>query len=308
MQKLPDLEAWAIFARIAREGSFAGAARALGLSTATVSKATARLEARIGAALLSRTSRQVALTALGRTLAARAGALLEAAETLESDAADETAGVHGLVRLAAPMSFGVNYVAPLLPALFSRHPGLAIELSLSDEVVDLVAGGFDLALRMSASGSASLRTRRICGIATRLVAAPAWVARHGAPATPADLRPEQVFGYLGGRATSRLALRHATSGAESSVATLGALRVNNGDAMLPALLAGSGIAMLPEFIVWEALRAGTLVPVLPEWRTPDVSLHIVTPPGGPRPKRVVVVIEELARRLAHAPWADAGPP
>lgn len=306
MQKLPDMEAWAIFARIAREGSFAGAARALGLSTGTVSKALARLESRVGAALLSRTSRQVALTALGRTLAARAGALLEAAEALESDAADENAGARGLVRVAAPMSFGVNYVAPLLPELFAEHPRLVVELSLSDEVVDLVAGGFDLALRMSASGSDSLRTRRICGIVTRLVASPAWIARHGPPATPADLRPEQVFGYLGGRATNRLVLRHATGGAESTIATLGPLRVNNGDAMLPALVAGCGIALLPEFIVWDALRAGTLVTVLPEWRTPDVSLHVVTPPGGPRPMRVAVVIEAFARRLARAPWAGAG--
>ena len=304
--RLPDLEAWAIFARVAETSSFAGAAAELGIATATVSKAISRLEARVGAALLTRSSRRVALTVLGRELAATAAAMLADAEALEGNASAQGSEPRGVVRVAAPMSFGVNYVAPLLPELLARHPALAVELSLSDEVVNLVAHGFDFAIRASPRASNSMRIRRICTVPLRAVAAPAWIARHGRPAAPAELRPEWLFGYLYSRTPNRLPFRNRTTGEEVSIATTGRLRVNNGEAMLPALEAGVGIAILPEFMVWEALRRGALVPILEEWCTAEVALNVVTPPGGPRASRVALTIEVLAERLVRAPWARAG--
>ena len=303
--RLPDLEAWAIFSRVADTGSFAGAAIELGIATATVSKAVARLEARVGAALLTRSSRRVALTALGRELAGQAAAMLADAEALEGNASAQGSEPRGVVRVAAPMSFGVNYVAPLLPELLARHPALAVELSLSDEVVDLVALGYDFAIRASPRASNAMRIRRICTVATRIVAAPAWIAQHGRPATPADLRPEWLFGYVYSRTPNRVVFRHQGSGEEVAIATAGRLRANNGESMLPALEAGLGVSMLPEFVVWDAIRRGTLVPILDDWWSGEVAVNVVTPPGGPRASRVALTIEFLAERLARAPWASA---
>ena len=303
MTRLPDLEGWAVFARVAELGSFAAAAAELGLSTATVSKAVARLERRVGAALLSRTSRRVALTALGRTVAADAGRLLAESEALEAAAASQVTRPHGVVRIAAPMSFGVGHVAPLLPEFLAAHPAVSVELSLSDEVVDLVGGGFDLALRLSSLPDSSLRARLVCGMRRLTVASPAWLARCGAPARPDDVPEGEMFGYAYARPASRVLFRHAGSGAEVTVETNGRVRANNGEAMVPMLLAGLGIASLPEFMVWEALQSGALVSVLEEWRAPAIGLSVVTSPGRARPLRVTLAIEFLVERLGAAPWA-----
>ncbi len=301
--RLPDFEGWAVFARVAELGSFAAAARELGVSTATVSKAVARLECRVGAALLSRTSRRVALTAFGRELAGEAARLLGESEALESSAASAATAPQGMVRIAAPMSFGVGYVAPLLPALMTLHPGVSVELSLSDEVVDLIGGGFDAALRISMLADSTLRVRRICSMRLLVVAAPAWVERHGMPAAPEEIPLGALFGYAYAPTPSRVALRHVATGAEAMLPTGTRLRTNNGEAMLPALIAGIGIGVLPEFAVWEALRAGSLVRLLEDWRVADVTLNVVMPPGARRPARVTACVEFLVSRLAAEPWA-----
>ena len=300
MSTLPDLEAWAVFARVAEAGSFAAAAGETGLSTATVSKAVARLERRVGAALLSRTSRRVSLTTLGREVAERAQRLLADAEAIEADLLDRTASPRGLVRIAAPMSFGQAQVAPLLPELLATHPELSVDLHLSDEIVDLVAGGYDFALRIARLVPSSLRARRICDVRLLLVASPGYAARRGLPAHPRALGDHPCFGYAY-TANASWSFTHR-SGEQASVAPSGPLRVNNGEAALPALLAGLGIIALPEFLVSDALRAGRLVEVLPDWSLPPVALSLVTPPAALRPVRVSLAMEFLHRRLSGAPW------
>ncbi len=301
MPSLPDLEAWAIFARVADQGSFAGAAADLGLSTATVSKAVARLERRVGVSLLSRTSRRVSLTTLGREVAERALRLLADAEQLDADMLDRTTLPRGTVRIAAPMSFGQQRVAPLLPALMRAYPGISVDLNLDDAVVDLIGGGFDFALRIGRLDASSLRARRICDVRLLLVASPGYQAAHGLPAHPRALAEHPCFGYAYQSAADRWLFSHA-SGEQVAVNRAGPLRINNGEAAIPALLDGLGLAVLPDFMLWELLKAGRLVEVLADWSLPLSSLSLVMPPTTLRPARVTATMEFLHRELSRAPW------
>ncbi|HVE22350.1 MAG TPA: LysR family transcriptional regulator [Acidocella sp.] len=307
MPRLPDLEAWVLFAKVAQTSSFTRAADELGISKATVSKAIARLEARIGMSLLNRTSRSLSLTEAGRHMATSAARILAEGEILEAEAMAQAVAPHGLVRLTAPMSFGLAHVAPILPELFQTYPDVSIDLHLADEVVDLVAGGFDIALRIAALPDSTLRARRICQIRRLLVGAPEYFERLGRPQHPDDLAEHACLGYAYLPTQDRWRFIRAT-GEEVSVTPRSQLRANNADALRPMLLAGMGLAVQPEFLTSEDLEAGRLEIAMSDWSMPPIALNIVTPPGNFRPACVTAVIEFLLRRFAGAPWARAEGP
>jgi len=298
MSNLPDLEAWAIFARVAELRSFSAAAEALGLSNATVSKAVSRLENRLGVSLFHRTTRTLSLTPSGVSLASRAAALLSDAEAAEECARAEAGGPRGLVRIAVPMSFGLSHVALALPELMALCPGLSLDLHLSDATIDLIEAGIDVALRIGSLADSSLKARKLADIPVYLAAAPAYLERHGIPATPADLEHHACFGYSNAKRADRWHLVHH-DGREAVVRPRGPLVTNNGEAMLPALVAGQGIALLPQFILAREFEAGRLAQILPEWAGLPAALHVVTPSSGPRPARVSAVIDFFSRRFAR---------
>ena len=296
--KLPDFEALAIFAKVVELRSFAAAAAELALSKATVSKAVGRLEERLGARLFNRTSRRLALTDAGRTLAVRAAQLLADGEAAETEALAQSAAPRGVVRLAAPMTFGVRVIAPLLPDFMARYPDVSVDLHLSDAMVDLIGEGFDVGVRIANLPDSSLVARRLCPMPRYTVAAPGYLARYGRPTHPMHLAQHRCFAYA---YLSTPNVWHFTNAAgdEATVRPSGQLRVNNGEAVLPALIAGLGIADLPAFIVGDAIAAGQVEVILQDWKQVEGAVHLVMPPGGPRPARVEALIDFLANGLVR---------
>ena len=297
MTKLPDFEALAIFAKVVELRSFAAAASELTLSKATVSKAVSRLEGRLGARLFNRTSRRLALTDAGQRLSERAARLLADGEAAENEALSQSATPRGLVRLAVPMTFGVRAVAPLLPQFLEQYPDVTIDLHLSDAMVDLIGEGLDMAVRIASLPDSSLIARRLCAMPRYTVAAPAYLKRHGRPTHPMHLARHRCLGYAY-LATPNLWHYTNAAGEQASVRPGGPLRVNNGEALMPALLAGLGIADLPDFIVGEAIASGDVEVILKGWKQTEGAVHLVMPPGGPRPARVEVLAEFLAKHFA----------
>ncbi|MCW3836352.1 LysR family transcriptional regulator [Sphingomonas canadensis] len=297
--KLPDFEAWAIFAAVVEQRSFSGAAAVLGVSKATVSKAVARLEARLGTTLFHRTSRRLTLTASGQELADRARRILAEGEAAEEAARDAASAPSGLVRVAAPMTFGILLVAPLLAEFMAAHPGVRIDLSLSDAFVDIVDEGFDISLRIAELPDSSLRARRLGPVTGHIVGSPAYFAARGRPRHPADLANHACFAYTNTAMPDVWRFRRA-GGEEAAVRIEGPLRADNGDAMLPALRAGLGLAYLPWAMVSRDLENGTLETVLDDWSRGSAALHLLTPPGTVRPARVELLIDFLTERLRRS--------
>ncbi|GAA0613152.1 LysR family transcriptional regulator [Brevundimonas kwangchunensis] len=301
MSKLPDLEALAIFSKVAETQSFSRAADALGVSKATVSKAVSRLEVRLGATLLHRTSRRFSLSDAGRSLAARAGQMLAEAEAAEGEVMDQAVRPRGLVRLAVPMSFGMGFVVPALPEFLATHPDISVDLHLSDEVIDLVGGGFDCALRIAALPDSSLTARKLRPIRRHLVASPDYLAQRGRPEHPDDLGRHAclAYAYLPNAELWRFV---NGAGEEVAVRPHGPLRANNADALTAALCAGLGVAPQPDFIYWRDVAEGRLQTIMTDWTLPPIALHLVAPGGGPRPARVTALMTWLTARFTAPLW------
>jgi DNA-binding transcriptional LysR family regulator len=297
MAPLPDFEGLAIFAKVVELRSFAAAASELALSKATVSKAVSRLEGRLGARLFNRTSRRLALTDAGQKLSERATRLLADGEAAESEALAQSVAPRGLVRLAVPMSFGIMAVAPILPEFLKQYPDVSIDLHLSDAMVDLIGEGFDAALRIASLPDSSLMARRLCAMPRHTVASPAYLKRHGRPTHPMHLAQHKCLGYA---YLTTPGVWHYTNsaGEQASVRPAGPLRVNNGEALMPALLAGLAIADLPEFIVGDAIASGEVEVILKGWKQTEGAVHLVTPPGAPRPARVAALTDFLVRSFS----------
>jgi DNA-binding transcriptional LysR family regulator len=194
------------------------------------------------------------------------------------------------------MSFGLLHVAPLLPEFLATFSEVSIDLHLSDAMVDVVAEGFDAAIRIAVLPDSSLVARRLCEMPRYLVGSPTYLDKHGRPKHPLQLAQHRCISYSY-TMTSEI-WRFTKGGKSASVRPSGPLRVNNGDAMMPALIAGTGLGILPEFILRGALAANRLERLLPDWALPSGAVYWVTPPGGPRPKRVELLADFLVEKLA----------
>ena len=303
MSKLPDFEGLAMFAKVAEERSFAAAARAMGVSVATVSRAVTRVEERLGGRLFNRTSRRLALTDYGHRLAERASRIYSEAEEAEDFARETSSKPRGLVKLAAPLSFGARWVAPILPAFFRQYPDVAIDLHLTDAHTDLIGDGFDAALRIAVMEDSSLVARLIVPVRRFLVASPNYIARYGRPQHPHDLDAHQCLSYTNRASRDVWRFTHRRSGEECPISPTGPLRGTSVEALLPTVLEGLAITELPEFVATQYFREKQLEPLLADWRMPEGGLYFVTPTARARPAKVSALADFLIANLTDAPWS-----
>src|SRR5580700_1256895 len=303
MSKLPDFEGLAMFAKVAEERSFAAAARTMGVSIATVSRAVTRLEERLGGRLFNRTSRRIALTDYGHMLAERATKIYAEAEEAEDFARETSSRPRGLVKVAAPLSFGARWVAPLLPEFFRTYPDISVDLHLTDAHADLIGDGFDAALRIAVMEDSSLVARLIAPVRRFIVASPEYIARHGRPRHPRDLNAHHCLSYANRARHDLWRFTHLKTGEECAITPHGQLRGTSVEALLPTVLEGLAITELPEFVATQYFPEKQLEPILTDWSLPEGGLYFVTPTARARPAKVSALADFLISELADARWS-----
>ncbi|MCD7100387.1 LysR family transcriptional regulator [Stenotrophomonas sp. MMGLT7] len=302
---MDTLEAMRIFVAVAERSGFSAAADALDLSTASVTRQVAALERRLGTRLLNRTTRRVSLTSTGATYYQRAVQLLAELDDLEAAIGAQALVPSGLLRVNAPVSFGIARLGPLLAGFRQRYPQVRLDLSLSDRLVDMVEEGFDVAIRIARNPSPALIARKLAEARLELCAAPDYLARAGTPRLPEDLAGHQCLAYSYWSGGDEWQLQGADG--EHAVRIGGGLRANNGDVLREAALAGMGVILQPDFLVERDLASGALVRVLPGYTAAPIGIHAVYTSRSHLAPKVRSFIDYLVERLApDAPPAAAG--
>jgi len=294
----PDVAAMLVFAEVVATGSFTEAARRLGLSKASVSREVARLERRLGAQLLRRTTRKMSLTEIGEIFHAGCQRVAEEAEQAERSVGALQAEPRGEIRLAVSVSFGQLHVAPRLPAFLARYPKVRLSVEMQDRMVDLVSEKYDVAIRISGRlDDATLVQRRLCPIRFVVCAAPAYLRRHGTPRAPAELERHNCLGI--GASPWRPMLARARR-----ARLQGDLQLDNGDALRRVAVLGHGVVCLPTYLVGDDLRAGRLVRILPDELVLEASAFALTPHSRNPSTKVRALIDHLAEAFGPEPEWD----
>ncbi|WP_244831200.1 LysR family transcriptional regulator [Caballeronia sp. TF1N1] len=299
MDRLTGIE---VFVATVDGGSFAAAARRFGLSPAMAGKYVSAIEAELNARLLHRTTRKLSLTEVGQHYYERCKRILEAYEEANREASDAQDKPRGVLRIAAPVTFGAMHLGDVLAAYLEQHPHVTIEVSLNDRYVDLLEAGVDVAIRIGRLNDSGLVARRLAPCRMVICASPGYVERHGTPRNPDDLRQ-----------APRLAFSEAVSVGDWTLAdTKGRAHVidgpcrmaaNNTQMLLAAALAGAGIAYGPTFVFGEHIARGNLVALLPDYRTPELAIQAVYPSARHMPLKVRLLLDSLVAAFGdEPPW------
>jgi len=296
------LRAFEVFATVVAKGSFVKAADALDTSPANVTRYVNELETHLSVRLLNRSSRKLSLTESGTALFERCRAILNDVAEAEAIASHGTLNPAGRLRINAGVTFGIKHLSPLWPVFMKKYPEIELDFHITDNKVDLIDDGYDLMITIGQLADSSLRASRLFSHRLPVVGAPALFDRYGRPSHPADLLKMPLMIYTHVREAQEWRFFHPVHG-EHLVMVDGAIRVNNGLAGVPILLAGLAATLQPEVYIWDELRDGRLEEVLTDWSLVPVPVHILTPPGRARPARVRVLIEFLREHFAKQPWA-----
>lgn len=293
MSELIEIET---FVAVAETGSFAAAARRLGLTPAMVGRRVRGLEERHGVQLIERSTRRQRLTDTGERFRAHCETVLDAVAGLNEITQASPGGLSGRVRATGPATLGTYRLSAIAARFCAQHPGVTLELSLNDRRADLVGEGFDLAVRVGPLRPSSLIARRVATYTLACVASPAYLSEHGTPATPGGLSGHHCILNL--NMTPRNLWPFVDAAGRTEVAEVdGTLQIDNGEAQLVAALAGAGIVYLPLELVGPHLAAGNLVRVLKQWQTLTMPIHILQPPRRYVPRQVRALVEALAEGL-----------
>lgn len=286
------------FVRVAESGAFSRAAERMGMSKSILSRRVARLEAQLGARLLTRTAQGAQPTDVGQAYFERASNILADLEAAEEVVAEAVTQVAGPIRLSAPLSFGVEHLAPALAEFAEANPRVELDISFDDRPVDLAGGGFDLAVRIGALRDSSLVARRIAPVRKVAAASPLYLGARGRPKHPSDLAGHDILLYANEQWRFRVEGKwHYARGRPR-------LRADNGEMLRAAAEAGLGICILPSFIAAPAFERGTLEPLLRDFPLEEGGLHALMPPGRATTARVRALVDFLVERFGPEPSWD----
>jgi DNA-binding transcriptional LysR family regulator len=295
-----NLNRLAIFVAVVEAGSLTAAATRLGLAKTMVSTHMQRLETEVGVSLLVRTTRRLGVTEAGRAFYDASVKILRATEEALAALGEDTAPVRGMLRVSSPIDYGSLAVAPALVALRRAHPQLDVELLCTDQYVDLIADGIDVAIRLGRLADSNYRAVKLGSFVKWVVASPAFVEQWGEPRTPAELAalPICALTVLPHPLTLELRRGNSKSAADSaSVRCENAFLVNTADACRAATLAGGGFGLLTDFSIGDDVASGRLIRLLPEWTTEPASIQAVFPPTSHPPAKVRALIETFRKQL-----------
>ncbi|MBS0216141.1 MAG: LysR family transcriptional regulator [Proteobacteria bacterium] len=298
MTRISDLD---LFLHVLDQGSISAAARSLGLSAAVASQRLKRLEDELGVRLFHRTTRRLHPTPEGLALAQQGRPLVEELESLGASLREGASEVSGTLRVTLSATFGRLYVSPVLPEFMARHPRLRLRLHLTDQSVDLVSEGYDLAIRIGALQDSTLAARRIASNRRVVCASPDYLARRGEPRTPQELADHDcllLFGRDGAHDLWRFA---GPDGADATVRVRGRFESDLGEFIRDAGLAGEGIATFSVWHVIDDLRAGRMRVILPDYQLPVTAISAVTPHRRTTPPRVRAFVDFLGEKFGDVP-------
>ena len=292
------------FVRAVETGGFSAAAREIGLTPSALSKLVTRLEDRLGARLLHRTTRRLQLTAEGEAFYARVRPILSAMDAAEAEVTQAGTSPRGLLRLHCGSAFGTHELPSALPRFLERYPAVEIDLTISDQPPGPLEEGIDLAIRNGPLDESSMVARRICNLERVICAAPSYLERHGTPRTPDDLQRHNCLWI-----TSLPALRRWPFDTDDGIRVVqisGNMAANNAETVLQLALAGAGITRLTDVIVSDAMRSGALVPILTDWHHVEaVPLFATYPSSRNLSPKVRAMVDFLVEAFGNAPWRQS---
>jgi DNA-binding transcriptional LysR family regulator len=292
------------FARVVEAGSFARAAERMGVSVSAVSRQVAELEAHLDARLLNRTTRRLSLTESGQAFFDRSVQLLADLEEAEIAVTSASVVPRGTLRLTCSATFGSRHLAPAIAAFAARHPQMRFDVELSERFVDLVDEGFDLAVRIGASGGQNVVARKVGATRVLCCASPSYLERHGEPREPEELANHACLSYEYLPARNVWTFRDPKGG-ERSVRITGPVHSNNGRFLVGLAAQGIGISREPDFISAPDLRAGNLKPILQPFESPPLPIYVVYPSRRHLSAKVRAFADFLAERFAKETWGLA---
>lgn len=300
MDRFADIEA---LVAVVESGTFSAAGERLGVAKSVISRRVSQLEQRLGSRLLHRTTRRLSLTDAGRNFYQRAVQILADLDDAEQGVSTASAELRGILKVAAPLSFGLAHLSSALTDFLDQHPAIEVSLDLNDRNVNLVEEGFDVAVRIGELQDSTLVARRLGTSRMVTCASRAYLERHGEPLHPDDLQRHTGLQY------SNISYKQHWQFVTRDGKTLQAqpqirIRANNGEALACAAVAGMGITTGPTFILGRYLKEGKLQRILTDYRRPSLGIFAVTPPGRLVPQRVQLFIEFLSSRFGDQPYWD----